>query len=159
MLYLTSLELNLTSGNLAKKNFFMPDGTEHWKTWNSICFSFLDFSMFNLILHGLNLISCKTRMHYSRMRTVCCSGHLGVEGMGCLPGGCLLGSVCPGSVCPAAKGQGICPAAWGCTPLPVDRLLDTRLWKHYLSATTVADGNYQSYLMVKTPEIVDKKRL
>ena len=24
---------------------------------------------------------------------------------------------------------------------PLDRILDTRLWKHYLSATTVADGN------------------
>ena len=24
-------------------------------------------------------------------------------------------------------------------PLPVDRMLDTRLWKHYLSATSFAD--------------------
>ena len=30
----------------------------------------------------------------------------------------------------------------GCTPFPpVDKILDTRLWKHYLSATTVADDN------------------
>ena len=28
-----------------------------------------------------------------------------------------------------------------CTPPPVDRIFDTRLWKHYLSATTVADDN------------------
>ena len=27
--------------------------------------------------------------------------------------------------------------------LPMDRILDTRLWKHYLSATTVADGKYR----------------
>ena len=26
------------------------------------------------------------------------------------------------------------------TPSPVDRILDTRLWKHYLSATTVANS-------------------
>ena len=33
---------------------------------------------------------------------------------------------------------------WADTPqdrhLPVDRILDTRLWKHYLPATTIADG-------------------
>ena len=29
----------------------------------------------------------------------------------------------------------------GYTP-PMNRILDTHLWKHYLSATTVADGNY-----------------
>ena len=27
------------------------------------------------------------------------------------------------------------------TPPAVDRILDTRLWKHYLSATSFADGN------------------
>ena len=34
------------------------------------------------------------------------------------------------------------PLATHAHPL-VDRILDTRLWKHYLSATTVADGNNQ----------------
>ena len=29
---------------------------------------------------------------------------------------------------------------------PLDRILDTRLWNHYLSATVVADGkNYKDY--------------
>ena len=37
------------------------------------------------------------------------------------------------------------PAQWmlGYTPPPVDRILDTHLWKHYLSASSFADGNYQ----------------
>ena len=29
----------------------------------------------------------------------------------------------------------------GCAPPLMDRILDTRLWKHYLSAATAADGN------------------
>ena len=33
-------------------------------------------------------------------------------------------------------------SAWGvCAHPPVDRILDTGLWKHYISLTTVADGN------------------
>ena len=32
-------------------------------------------------------------------------------------------------------------AQGGCTPPPVDRILDTRLCKHYITVTTVADGN------------------
>ena len=39
----------------------------------------------------LNIIS--TRMHSSRMRTVCCSGHL-MGGGGCLLRGCLPGGGC-----------------------------------------------------------------
>ena len=74
-----------------------------------------------------------TRMPSSRMRTVCCSGCL-VEGGVCLGvsawgGICLEGGVSPG----------------GCTPPPVDRILDTCLWKHYLSATSFADGNDGSF--------------
>ena len=30
--------------------------------------------------------------------------------------------------------------------VPVDRIFDTRLWKHYLSVTTVADGKYSRLL-------------
>ena len=61
--------------------------------------------------------------------------------------------VCPGSLChtPTQCMLGYKPPAQcmlGYTPLPsagrdpplVDRILDTRLWKRYLSATTVADG-------------------
>ena len=62
------------------------------------------------------------------MRTVRCSSRLL---RGCLPGGCL------------SRG-GV--SAWvGCLPggVPiVNRILDTRLWKHYLSATSFAGGNY-----------------
>ena len=63
----------------------------------------------------------KTRMHSSKMRTVRCSGRLGRGG-----------GVCLGGV--SARGV--------YTPHTVDRILDTHLWKHYLSTTTVADGNY-----------------
>ena len=51
------------------------------------------------------------------MRTVRCSGRLMGEGL---------------------------VSAQGCTPppTPVNRILDTRLWKHYLSATLFADGKY-----------------
>ena len=55
------------------------------------------------------------------MRTVRCSGRLGMGG-----------GVCLGGV--SARGV--------YTPHTVDRILDTHLWKHYLSTTTVADGNY-----------------
>ena len=56
-----------------------------------------------------------TRMHYSRMRTVCCSGHWGrisqnALGRGCLPRGCILG-VC---VCLGMSAQGGVPG--GCLP-------------------------------------------
>ena len=50
------------------------------------------------------------------MCIICCSNRLPARGY--LPGGCLL--VCPGGI-------------WQ-TP-PVDRILDTHLWKHCLSAT------------------------
>ena len=66
-------------------------------------------------------------MHSSRMRTVCCSGHLpGVGGVclgaglsgGCLPSGVSAqGGVCPGGCLPgdglaqgvSARGGGVCP--------------------------------------------------
>ena len=96
-----------------------------------------------------------TRMHSSRMRTVCCSRHWGDV----WPGGCLVGvsahrGVCPGGVClggclprqfcpggciPSCTGwQGVCPnACWDTHTSPVDRILDTCLWRHYLSTTTL----------------------
>ena len=83
----------------------------------------------------------KTRMHSSRMRTVRCSGHVGERGVylrGCLPGG----GVCRGE-------GGSVQGRWGVyLPSPVDRILDTRLCKHYLSTTTVADGNEKITLTI-----------
>ena len=59
-------------------------------------------------------------MHSSRMRTVCCSGHLkrwGVyPGRGCLPRGCVCkgaGGVCPGVGVSAQ--EGVCLGGW-CLP-------------------------------------------
>ena len=54
-----------------------------------------------------------TRKHSSTMRTVRCSGHHG--------------------------GRVSAPVHAGIHP-PVNRILDTHLWKHYLPANTVADG-------------------
>ena len=105
------------------------------------------------------------------MRTVRCSSHL--PG-GCLPRGVCQGGVCltGGGVCPEGclsrgclpggcvwsggvsarrggvwrtRGNGCLPR--GCTPPPVDRILDTHLWKHYLSATLFADGNDEPSLV------------
>ena len=59
-----------------------------------------------------------TRMHSSRMRTVRCNGR-----RGCLPRGCLP--------------RGGLPQCMLWYNPPVDRILDTRLWKHYLSAATL----------------------
>ena len=93
---------------------------------------------------------CKTRMHCSRMRTVCCSGR-----WGWLPQ-CMLGYVCPkggvcpsacwdmssqGAVCPSACWDmsaegGVCPSALTGIHSPCEQN-DRRLWKHNLSATTL----------------------
>ena len=77
------------------------------------------------------------RMHSSRMRTTRFSGHLG--------GGGGWGAVCPRGEC-LPSGGGVytpCPLHAGIhkPPPPVDRIINTRLWKHYLPATTVAGGN------------------
>ena len=79
----------------------------------------------------------------------------------CIPVGCVLsaavavwwgvvclGSVCPGGVCPGGCLPRGCLLGRWCLPgdvhlPPVDRILDTRLWKHYISATSFADGNYK----------------
>ena len=81
----------------------------------------------------------KTRMHSSRMRTVLCSGRLA----GCLPGGVWLEGVTPPRTqCTPSVGRHSHrprdrhPQTQRQTPPPVDRILDTRLWKHNLSATT-----------------------
>ena len=84
-----------------------------------------------------------TRMHSSRMRTICCSGHLiggvcpgGVSAWGCLPNGVSARGCLPGgSVCPGGcLSRRVCLPR-GCLPVhpegvhlpPADRVLDTRL--------------------------------
>ena len=69
-------------------------------------------------------------------------------------GVCLKG-VWPGGVCPGVSAGGVCPeGVWGispsrgCTPPPVDRILDTRLWKHCLSATLFAGGKNGKNLLI-----------
>ena len=56
---------------------------------------------------------------------------------GCLPRG-VSGGICTG-VYPSMH--------WGRSPPPVDRILDRRLWKHYLSATSFADDNKLKYVL------------
>ena len=76
----------------------------------------------------------------------------------CVPRGCVYQGVCvPGGI--HAQGRGVhaqeqgnaCPGAEGVranhAPFPVDRILDTRLWKHYLPATTVAGDKYVSFII------------
>ena len=90
-----------------------------------------------------------TRMHSSRMRTICCSDRGGCVCLGgsaqggvlprgsssqegCLPGGCLLGVSAWG--CLLGGGESACTEA---DSPPPDRILDIHLSKHYLSATTL----------------------
>ena len=83
-------------------------------------------------------------MHSSRIRTVRCSGRRGAgEGsQHALGRGCVYPSmhwVGGGGVSEHALGGGCLPSACWDTPPPhtVERILDTRLWKHYLSAITL----------------------
>ena len=92
-----------------------------------------------------------TRLHCSRMCTACAltvspsmlGGGVTAPGGGCLlwgvsaPGGYLLlgGSAHRGSVCSwgVSAPRGVYPSMhWGRHP-PVNRILDTRLWKYYLA--------------------------
>ena len=63
------------------------------------------------------------------------SAALSIGRGGCLPGGC----VCSGGVYLSMHWAGGCllQCMLGYTLPPVDRILDTHLWKHYLSATTL----------------------
>ena len=98
----------------------------------------------------------------------------GVCPWGCLPttGGCLpaTGECLPARGVSASQGVSACPGEGclprrvsachgdvclpvGCLPArgmfgrpPLDRILDTRLWKHYLSSTSFADGNKRSIM-------------
>ena len=94
----------------------------------------------NAFLFGINFAkNCmkmkKTRMHSSRMRTICCSNHLlGV----CPGGGVCMGVSALGGVCL------VCPG--GDTPLWTERL-----WKSYLSPTSFADDKYRTEWVVRAP--------
>ena len=77
-------------------------------------------------------------MHSSRMRTVRCSGCLGGGGGWCLPRGC----VCPRGACPGD----VC-LPWGVyTTTPPNKMTDGQVYKHNLSAITVAGGKYSNCL-------------
>ena len=78
-----------------------------------------------VVLRRWNL--CKTRMHSSRMRTVCLLTVSRSTGGGCLPGD---GGVCSGV------------SVWGgCLPPLVNRMTDRQVQRHYLPATSFAGGN------------------
>ena len=98
-------------------------------------------------------------MHSSRMHTICCSGHLSCHTcpmpnmsptmyttLPCMsPAKHTPCHTCPLPCMPSTPTTyatcHACPPPH--MPPSVDRILDTCLWKHYLSATTVADGkNY-----------------
>ena len=108
-------------------------------------------------------------MHSSRMRTIRCSGRQGrVFPGGVCPGGVCPGGLCPVGCLPGwgvsaqrVSDHGGVSAQWVCLPggicpgglsAPVnagiqhpslvDRILETHLRKHYLSATSFADGKY-----------------
>ena len=115
-------------------------------------------------------------MHSSRLRTVRCSGHRGRGCLpeGCLPRGVSAqGGVCPGGVCsgvsaqgvsargvsqhaldmgvciPACTGQGgVCSSVSPLSPTLVDRILNIRLWKHYLNMKTRPILAYQNVCRV-----------
>ena len=53
------------------------------------------------------------------------------------PRGCMPRGMYAQGVCVRVQGRGLPRGEY----TPMDRILDTRLWKHYLSTTTVADGN------------------
>ena len=76
---------------------------------------------------------------------------MAVEGGGGVQGVCVC--VCVGvsvqGVCLGEYVSRVCVCPVGCTPPPtVDRILDTRLWEHYLTAITVADGNNNDLIEV-----------
>ena len=77
------------------------------------------------------------------------SAYGGVRPGGCLPRGC----VCPGRCLPMGCVclEGMCIPACNGADTPVNRVPDTCLWKHYLSATTVSDGNNRIVVPLKSP--------
>ena len=63
-------------------------------------------------------------------------------------------SVCQGGCLPRG-----CPPGGVHLP-PVDRILDTRWWKHYLSATSFADGNKRKYeIFAPTSNLITQREV
>ena len=113
-------------------------------------------------LNGRHVIPLLTRMHSSRMRTIRCSGHLGVSqhglGRGVYPsmdwavGVCVsqhaLGRGClPGGV--SAQVRGCLPHTPWQTP-PTCEQNHRCLWKHNLAATTLRTVNIWKYTIFYT---------
>ena len=71
-----------------------------------------------------------TILHFSRMCTACFNGHL----KGGVWANTPLGRHPPSRQTPPSQ------CMLGYTPSPVDRILDTRFWKHYLPATSFVGG-------------------
>ena len=87
---------------------------------------------------------------------------------GCLPGGCLPRGCLPGGVCPGCLSRGVClsggvvcpgggrcllrGSAWGVYIPPVDRILDTRLWKH-----TFPQPPLRTFKIILLHEIMDMR--
>ena len=105
------------------------------------------------------------------MRTVRCSDRWG--GGGVCPGGCLPGGVClPGGCLSrrvSARGclpRGVYPSMhWGRHPLPpVNRILDTHLWKYYLATTSLQTVImivfcYFECLLHQTDTVVERQKI
>ena len=85
------------------------------------------------------------------MRTVRCSSRQ-PWGVSAQEGVCLGMGVSAWGGCLPRDGECLLPT--GCTPPPMDRILDTRLCKHYLSATSFADGKYQLYYVITSSFVV-----
>ena len=82
-----------------------------------------------------------TRMYSSRIRVNPHPqrGHPAMHGpLRCTPLPCMPPPLSPPP--PHKSPCHTCPPHYACQPPPVDIILDTRLWKHYLSATLFAEG-------------------
>ena len=110
----------------------------------------------SIVVVSLNKMHCLKTTEQQECIPVGCVPSAAVAARGCLPGrdvwpgGCLpmgvsasvytdagIHTPLPGRHSPGVWPGGMCiPACTEAHP-PVDRILDTRLWKHYLSATTL----------------------
>ena len=157
---------NTTQWSLTPGSNQRSDCTSHW--WIQWCA--MDTQppppphpvQLRLISYSFRQNIVKTRMH-SRMCTVCSSGHLSCHAhTSChacasamhplphmppvthAPQPCTsLATHIPCHAGPPYHAGSPCHACpLPCMPTPVDRRDDTRLWKHYLSTTAVADCKY-----------------
>ena len=85
-----------------------------------------------------------TRTHSSRMHTIRCSGwRVSASGVTVQRDVCLEGVYLGEGCLPMGMSarEGVCLSSCWDTHPPVNRILDTCLWKHYLSATTLRTVN------------------